>query len=71
MLILSRRVSESLVIVPQPHVDLATPVGDFFVSGPIEISVCQFHGGRVRFGVAADPRLLVLRAELYRPGKGW
>ena len=69
MLILTRRVGESFVILPTPGLDLATPVGALFERGPIQIAVAQVAGVRVKFGVAADERLLVLRNELrYRTG---
>jgi sRNA-binding carbon storage regulator CsrA len=66
MLMLTRRVGESFVILPTPGLDLTTPVGALFRSGPIHIAVAQVAGARVKFGVAADDRLLILREELRR-----
>jgi sRNA-binding carbon storage regulator CsrA len=64
MLILTRRVSQSFFIMPHPTLDPATPIAELFINGPIEVSVEQVSGARVKFGVAADQRLLILRNEL-------
>ena len=64
MLILTRRVGESFVILPAAGLDLTTPVGALFGHGPIQIGVAQISGVRVKFSVAADERLLILREEL-------
>lgn len=64
MLILTRRVSQSILILPGPGLDLATPVRELFHRGPIEVAVAQVAGTRVRIRVAADERLLILRDEL-------
>jgi sRNA-binding carbon storage regulator CsrA len=68
MLILTRRVSQSFLIMPHPGLDLATPVGDLFANGPIEVAVTQVSGARVKFSVTADQRLLILREELRQVG---
>jgi sRNA-binding carbon storage regulator CsrA len=66
MLILTRRVSQSFLIMPHPRLDLSIPIGEFFASGPIEVAVTQVSGARVKFSVVADQRLLILRDELRR-----
>lgn len=66
MLIITRRVSQSFIILPEPGLDLATPVGELFHQGPIEVAVTQVSGSRVRIRIAADERLLILREELRR-----
>ena len=68
MLILTRRVGESFVILPAPGLDLSTPVGALFGHGPIQVGVAQVAGARVKFSVVADERLLILREELRRRG---
>jgi sRNA-binding carbon storage regulator CsrA len=68
MLILTRRVGESFIILPGAELDPATPVGDLFQHGPIQVGVAQISGVRVKFSVAADERLLILREELRRRG---
>lgn len=67
MLIITRRVSQSFLILPEPGLDPATPVGELFCQGPIEVAVAQVSGSRVRIRIAADQRLLILREELRRP----
>ncbi len=67
MLILSRRVGQSVLILPDKSLDLSTPVGGLFQNGPIKIFVIQISGARVKFSVSADERLLILREELYQP----
>lgn len=66
MLILTRRVGQSLLMMPDQKLDLATPVGELFVSGPIRVLVAQVSGARVKFMIDADQRLLILREELHR-----
>jgi sRNA-binding carbon storage regulator CsrA len=67
MLILTRRVGQSFIITPHPMLKPSTPVGELFCAGPLSITVGQIGGARVKFSVAADPQLLILREELYRP----
>jgi sRNA-binding carbon storage regulator CsrA len=64
MLIITRRVSQSFIIVPNPGLDPATPIGELFQQGPIEVLVAQVNGTRVKLSIVADPRLLILREEL-------
>lgn len=47
----------------------STTIGELFRDGPIEITVTQVAGNRVRLGIQADRRLLVLRTELRRRPK--
>ena len=54
MLVLTRRVSQSFIIVPNPKLDLATPVGAFFQDGPIEILISAVQGARVKLNVIWD-----------------
>ena len=65
MLILTRRAHQSFLMMPHPKLDLATPVGEFFAQGPVDILVGQVNGARVKLMIEADPRLLILRKELY------
>jgi len=41
------------------NLDLQTPVGELFAQGPIRIMVTAIHGGQVKLGLSADPRLLI------------
>lgn len=66
MLVLTRRVGESLRIYLGDQVDPKTPVGDLFAQGPIEVMVVRFTGNQVKIGISARPEFAVLRAELDR-----
>ena len=64
MLVITRRVSESFIILPDPGLDAATPIGELFRQRPIEVSIVQVSGTRVKLSINADHRLLILRKEL-------
>ncbi len=68
MLILTRKRGELITIRYDLALDPATPVGDLFVDGPIEIGVVRVYGSNVKIGIQADPRLHILRAELADKG---
>ena len=68
MLIITRRVSQSFVIVPDPGLDPATPIGELFHARPIGVLIAQVVGARVKLSITADQRLLILRQELYDNG---
>ena len=65
MLILTRKPGELITIRHDLSLDPATPVGDLFLDGPIEIGIVRVNGCQVKIGIQADPRLHILRAELY------
>ena len=64
MLVLTRKVGERLFIELAPGVDPATPVGEFFRRGPVEIVVTRITSANVRLGIQAHSGLLILRGEL-------
>ncbi len=66
MLILTRRINQSFMIIPHPDLDLATPIGELFKNGPIQVGVTRVTGFRVRLSVTADHGFLVLREELFQ-----
>ena len=68
MLVLSRREGESLTINLDSNIDPMTPACELFAGGPLVITARRIRGGMVRLGVAADPRLTVLRSELTTRG---
>jgi hypothetical protein len=52
-----------LTIHPQGTLDLATPIGELFRAGPIEVIVSRIDGDKVRIGINAHPDLLITRSE--------
>ena len=64
MLIITRRVSQSFIILPDPGLDPATRIGELFQKQPIEVLIARVSGTRVKLSISADERLLVLREEL-------
>lgn len=64
MLLLKRKTGERIRIELDPLLDPATPVGDLFKGGGIDIVVTQVSAAHVKLGIEADPRLVILRDEL-------
>ena len=67
MLILTRKAGQVLKVAPHESVDPATPIGELFQDGPIEIVVTKIQGTQVRLGINAHASFLVLRDELTNP----
>lgn len=63
MLILTRKPGQMLTIHPQGTLDPATPIGELFRAGPIEVIVSRIYGDKVRIGINAHPGLLITRSE--------
>lgn len=71
MLVLTRRPGELIRISPSKSLDPGTTVEKLFADGPIEVHVDSIAGERVRIGIKADDRLVILRNELgERKGSG-
>lgn len=64
MLVLKRKAGERIRIELDPRVPHATPVGELFGGNGIEIVVTEARSTRVKLGIEADSRLLILRDEL-------
>lgn len=64
MLVLKRKSGERIRIEPDPRLSPATPIGELFRDGAIEIVVSDVNAMYVKIGIDADPRLLILRDEL-------
>jgi sRNA-binding carbon storage regulator CsrA len=64
MLVLTRKPGQLIRIGPGPALDPATPVGELFIPGPIEVMVQRVSGMQVRLGIFAPQRLIILRDEL-------
>ncbi len=61
MLVLSRRVTESISISPGDEIDPNMRVADLFANGAIEVTVLGCAGNRVKLGVAAPDTLAIWR----------
>ncbi len=66
MLVLTRKLGESLRVYLSEAVDPQFTARELFAAGPIEIMVVRFSGSQVKIGVAARPEFVVLRSELDR-----
>ncbi len=64
MLVLTRRIDESLIIDLSDSVDPNMTVGELFAGGSIEITVVGVYGLQARIGIAAPGALDILREEL-------
>ena len=64
MLILTRRSGQSIRLMPDPGLDPATPIGDLFRGGPIQIYVWYMDEDRLLPGIEAPAKIVVLRDEL-------
>ena len=64
MLILTRKPGQAITIQPDLEMDFATPVGNLFSHGPIEIRVNRVLSGGVTMGIAAHRQFRILRDEL-------
>jgi sRNA-binding carbon storage regulator CsrA len=64
MLIITRKRGQGIRIAPNPQTDPATPIGEIFAAGPIEVVYVQARGAQIRLGITAPLSLIVLREEL-------
>ena len=63
MLIITRKIGQTISIELSPDTDPATPIGDIFKEGVIEVIVAQVRGSQVRLGITAPVSLVVLRDD--------
>ena len=64
MLVLSRKLGESIKISLNKGVDPDIPARVLFEAGPIEILVAHLGRSEVKIAIQAHPDLLILRNEL-------
>ena len=64
MLVLTRKLGQVLKIMPHESLNPATPIGELFKNGDIEIKIVKTDGYQVSLGINAHPDLLILREEL-------
>jgi len=63
LLVLTRRINESIVIFPKDIPENMT-VAELFARGNIEIEVLGVQGGQIRLGFGAPKELAIFRTEL-------
>ena len=66
MLVLHRRLDESLHLFPALGLDPNLTVAELFASGHIQIRILEVQGSGVRLGIAAPNGVTILRGELLR-----
>ena len=67
MLVLTRKPRQNILLYPSPQLPPETTVGELFEAGPIAVVVARVEDGKVRMGVEADRRFVIMRGEL----EGW
>lgn len=65
MLVLTRKVGESVKLDLKTSVDRLLAVGELFADGPIEVVLLGVARRQVKVGIQASPHVLILREELY------
>jgi len=69
MLILTRKPGQIITITHAADLDPATPIGEFFIDGPMEIRINRITGQQVRIGITAHSGFIILREELCERGE--
>lgn len=64
MLILTRRIGESLLVNLSESVDPDMTVGELFARGPVAITLLGAKGNQIRIGIGAPLEFNVVREEL-------
>lgn len=64
MLILSRRIGETLYIEPSPDIGEDMTVRELFAGGPIVVALLGIKGKQAKIGVQTPESLLIVRSEL-------
>lgn len=64
MLVLTRRVGESIFIFPSDKLDPNTTIKELFGSEPIRITLTRVNGNQSRLGIVAPDDLTIAREEV-------
>lgn len=64
MLVLTRRVGESIFISPSDELSPDTPVSTLFKDGPIQVTLTRTNGNQARIGIVAPAMLTIAREEV-------
>jgi sRNA-binding carbon storage regulator CsrA len=64
MLVLTRRIGESVFIYPSEGLNPDTPVSALFENGPIRLTLTRINGNQARLGITAPASLSITREEV-------
>ena len=64
MLVLTRRVGESVFIFPAEELPPDTPISALFEEGPIRLTLTRVNGNQARIGIVAPNTLTIAREEV-------
>jgi sRNA-binding carbon storage regulator CsrA len=64
MLVLTRRVGESIFIFPSADLSPDTPIRDLFKDGAIQLTLTRINGNQARLGIVAPDSLTIAREEV-------
>jgi sRNA-binding carbon storage regulator CsrA len=64
MLVLTRRIGESVYIFPSDELDPKMAISDLFREGPIKITLTRVNGNQSRLGIIAPETLTIAREEV-------
>ena len=64
MLVLTRRVSESIFIFPSDELSPETTVSELFGDGQIRLTLTRINGNQARIGIVAPATLTIAREEV-------
>ena len=64
MLVLTRRVGESVFISPSQELPPDTPISKLFKNGPIQLTLTRVNGNQARIGIIAPNELIIAREEV-------
>ena len=64
MLVLTRRIGESILIFPSNEVHPDTPISELFKDGPIQLTLTRVNGNQARLGIVAPNNLTIAREEV-------
>jgi len=64
MLVLTRRIGESILIFPSTDLDPNTPISAIFQNGHIQLTLTRVNGNQARIGINAPDEFTIAREEI-------
>ena len=64
MLVLTRRINESIFIFPSEDLPPDTPISEVFRDGTIQLTLTRINGNQARIGIVAPATLTIAREEV-------